>query len=68
MREQLREKEAKSAASKPKTKGGNSLTMMPKPKESNITLATIIEEKPKKDKVIEYLCHRRDCILEEMDD
>jgi hypothetical protein len=68
MREQLREKEAKNTISKPKAKGNNSLTTMPKPSECNITLATIIEEKPKKDKVIEYLCHRRDAIMEEMDD
>ncbi len=68
MREQLREKEAKNNVSKPKAKGTNSIGGMPKPTESNITLATIIEEKPKKDKVIEYLCYRRDCIMEEMDD
>ena len=65
MREQLKEKEVKNTISKPKVKplGG-----MSKPSEPNITLATIIEEKPKKDKVIEYLCYRRDCIMEEMDD
>lgn len=69
MREQLREKEVKNTIISPKgARKGNSLTVMPKPVEPNITLATIIEEKPKKDKVMEYLCFRRDSIMEEMED
>ena len=68
MREHLREKEAKNVITKPSKAAGPSLKSMPVPSGNNITLSTIIEEKPKKDKVIEYLCHRRDAIMEEMDD
>lgn len=68
MREQLREKEVRNTIIKPSKAAAPSLSAMPKPTGHNITLSSIIEEKPKKDKVIEYLCYRRDCIIEEMDD
>jgi hypothetical protein len=68
MREQLKEKEAKNSITKPSKSAGPSLKSMPAPSAHNITLSTIIEDKPKKDKVIEYLCYRRDSIMEEMDD
>ena len=63
MRQALKEKEIKQSE-----KTTNSIKAMPKPTMTVISLATIIEDKPSKSKVIEYLTQRRDMILDEDSD
>jgi hypothetical protein len=63
MRQSLKEKEIKQSE-----KTINSIKAMPKPTMTGVSLATIIEDKPSKSKVIEYLTQRRDMILDEDSD
>ena len=63
MRQALKENEIKQSE-----KVVKDIKRMPQPVTTSISLATIIEDKPSKSKVIEYLTQRRDMILDEDSD
>jgi hypothetical protein len=63
MRQALKEKEIKQSE-----KTVKDIKRMPAPSSTSISLATIIEDKPSKSKIIEYLTQKRDMILDEDSD
>ena len=63
MRQALKEKEIKQSEKLVKD-----IKRIPAPTGTSISLATIIEDKPSKTKVIEYLTQKRDMILDEDSD